>query len=272
MAFIQKTRFDKYKRYTIKYLTSFFKSLSPNAVTGRCSGPKILLVSIPKSGTHMLEGILESVPIMRNSGWRTITNDAFTPNVIHKIKHGMFANSHLYHSCDLVRSLADENVKTIFMIRDPRDIVISRYKYICDIDYLHPAHTYFSNLQSNEDRLTASIQGVENLVPSIKSVLDDFKGWIYESDVLTVRFEELVGSRGHGSDDMREHKLNEIFKFAGLNIDKGRIRHIDEQLRDKDSSTRRRGIVGGWKEEFTDYHTELFENNLQDLMEEYGYK
>jgi hypothetical protein len=245
--------------------------LTPSAIAGRFIGPKILIVSIPKSGTHMLEGILEKMPTLRNSGWKTVVNKTISKRTIDKITRGMFVNSHIHYSSELMNYIVKSNVKVIFMIRDPRDIVVSRYKYVTEIDYLHPAHGALGGLNDNSERLLASITGIEGKMPSIERTLIGFRGWLNEQHALKIRYEDLVGSIGLGSDSMRYKTIINIAKYLELPIENEKIQRVEETLRHKNTSTRRKGIIGGWKEEFKAQHSDYFTQNLQILMDEYGY-
>lgn len=87
-------------------------------------------------------------------------------------------------------------------MRDPRDIAISNYVYITYIDSSHRLHKYFKTLNSDSERLMASIQGVEgkDLLDNISSLsladhVNGYLPWIDKPDCLVVRFEDLVGVR-----------------------------------------------------------------------------
>jgi hypothetical protein len=271
MAIVQRNILDKYMRYAKKSITLHVEGLRLSAIKGRFTGPKVLLVSVPKSGTHMLEGILEKMPLLRNSCWKTINNGPSSFKKINRLGNGMFANSHLYYNKELRDLLMKNNIKVIFMIRDPRDIVVSKYKYFTDIEHTHDAHKQLLKAASDSERLMLSIKGIDNIIPGIKQALSGFKEWLHVSDVLTVRFEELVGDRGNGSSELRRQCISNISSFLDLNLTAAEIDKLDSLLINKDSSTRRRGIIGGWKQEFKQDHISFFERELKPLMQEYGY-
>lgn len=271
MAIKQHTQFDKYRRYAIKYFDTKLKGLAPNAVAGRFTAPRILLVSVPKSGTHMLESILEEFPGLRNSGWRTLTNETCSDQSIRRIGRGMFANSHLYYTPELARLIREQGIKTIFVMRDPRDIVVSRYKYIREIDHLHPAHQFLASFDNDRDGLMAAIAGKDNIMPGMQTVLEGFRGWLHDDAVLSIKYEDLVGSTGMGSDAARAQTLSDIASHLESPITQDSLDRLDHALRSKNSSTRRKGVIGGWKEEFSEEHTAFFKQHLQQLLNEYGY-
>jgi sulfotransferase 6B1 len=272
MAIIQKNNFDKYVRYAKKRLSIQVNSLKFDAIIGRFVGPKVLLISIPKSGTHMLEGILEQMHLLRNAGWKTIMSNPSAYKKIRKIRKGMFANSHLHYSRNLENFIDKQGIKVIFMIRDPRDIVISRYKYITNIDFTHPAHRYFVNTATDHERLLMSINGIDGVILSIRDVLLNFEGWLNTENVKTVRFEDLVGSRGNGQDESRINTIRSIASYLDLKISDSRIRDIDQLQVNKNSSTRRQGKIGGWINEFDRDHESCFNEIAGALTQKYGYE
>ncbi|MCG7899549.1 MAG: sulfotransferase domain-containing protein [Candidatus Thiodiazotropha weberae] len=272
MAYIQNSIFDKYRRYFFKYIKLKLQNFKLDSIVGRFVGPRVLLVSVPKSGTHMLEGILESMPTIRNSGWKTINNKNCSLNKIKKIKNGMFANSHLYYSDDLYQCIKENNIKVIFMIRDPRDIVVSRCKYIVNIDKLHYAHKMLAQLGEESKQITACIKGKDDDFPGIFEILEGFKGWLSADNVLTIKFENLVGAKGNGSDTLRSETIREIRSFLDIEISNEEIDIINTKLQDKDTSTKRKGLIGGWTEELSSEHVEYFERNTKSILRQYGYR
>ena len=57
----------------IKRLSKYtLKGLSYSAIIGRINGPKVIMNSVPKSGTNLLNRVLMHLPGLRHKGIRTI--------------------------------------------------------------------------------------------------------------------------------------------------------------------------------------------------------
>ena len=144
-------------------------------------------------------------------------------------------------------------------------------RYITEIDYLHPAHKTLSQMSTNEERLTASIVGLGATMPGISDVLHRFRDWLNEENVLVVKYEDLVGSIGGGDDGVRRQTISNIVNYLEMSCSQDWICTMESSLRHKNTSTRRKGVIGGWKEEFSLEHIEMFSNQFKDIMYEYGY-
>ncbi|MBI5308682.1 MAG: sulfotransferase domain-containing protein, partial [Planctomycetes bacterium] len=141
MATIQNTGFDKLHRHVRKKILVTFHGLAPSQLLGRFVGPKVLLNSIPKAGTHLLERALDQFPLIRNAGQKTLMAPQELENhILQKIlsiKKGQFLNAHLQAHPLLLQKLSESDIKILLMIRDPRDVALSRVKYVVNIDRTH---------------------------------------------------------------------------------------------------------------------------------------
>jgi len=276
MAIVQYRARDRQIRHIKKKINVTLKGLRLSAICGRFTGPRVLVVSLPKAGTHLLEGVLEELPGIRNAGWKTLSEGAAAHVVIerrlNRIGRGMFANAHLAHSDWIMEIMRSREVKVIFMIRDPRDIAVSRYKYVAEIDYLHPANKLFSAMENDAERLSASIVGIEGIMPGIGEMLERFQGWIGEESVLVLRFEDLIGARGGGVDEVRFCQLKRILQFLGIYMTEQNLELLDKKIYRKTSSTHRKGIIGSWHAEYSEEHTRAFHDAVGCLLNRYGYE
>lgn len=169
---------------------------------GRFYGQKVLMNSLPKSGTNLLERVVQQIPYMHRRITPTLDDwSGENRNVVRKIqtlKKGEFMTAHLPAHAQLMELTCQLKIKTLFMVRDPRDIVVSHFNYVLTIDKSHPSHSYFKSLPNDEARLSAVINGVEGIVQPIWKVLDVCQSWLDAEGVLVVKFEDLIGSKGGG--------------------------------------------------------------------------
>ncbi len=242
------------------------------------SAPKLLSNSIPKSGTHLLERLLYLLPGISRQLNRTLVEHPGTSFDLAKqcsrLKKGQFIVSHLFYREEYLRILDEFGIKVIFMARDPRDIVISDAHYITYINKRHGLHERFINrLKSDKERLHFCIKGCpERPEWSIASLLEKFYPWLKNEKVLTVRFKDLVGVKGGGSDKMQEKTVDEILNFIGVEISREKKCELMGKIFFPRSKTFRKGRIRQWQKAFDDEDKKLFKEVAGEWLIKYGYE
>lgn len=232
--------------------------------------------SIPKAGTNLLETCLNRFPLLRNAGYSTLRGWQFIDDVtlkkIRNIKRGQFFSAHLPAHAPLLSLMKNEDIKVLLMIRDPRDIVVSHFKYVTSIDTTHRTHKYFASLPDDDSRLMATICGVEGLVSPIDEVLSKFEEWLDRENVLVVRFEDLIGSQGGGNNSKQLQVVNSIARHLGIKLDDKHTQEISENVYSTKTMTFRSGKIGNWRKFFKDKHINVFKERAGELLVKYGYE
>jgi hypothetical protein len=242
--------------------------------------------SIPKAGTHLLTSELERFKEMKNSrchldiskvgNAERLNSNGFplidlrkVASEISGVRKGQFFSAHLYWTKPLEDLLGASDVATIFMMRDPRDIVLSRMHYALGLRR-HKLHDFLNRLSDNAaDRLRVFVEGHENpFVRPLRCTLEGYLPWARESGVLTVRFEDLVGERGGGSTARKLAALQAISEHCG--IDSGHLAELASSSTGP-TPTMRKGRIGGWRDEMPEEVVSLIKRECGDLLEAYGY-
>jgi len=149
--------------------------------------------------------------------------------------------------------------------------------------YLH--QYYANNLKDRDSRIATSISGVILGTPlgsniSLPSVSADFarwEGWLNDRKTLSLRFEDLVGERGGGSEGRRLEVIERILADIGVKTDGVDLRgeYGSRCMNPEESHTFRKGQKGGvgaWKSIFTDEHKDIFKEVTGDLLIRLGYE
>jgi hypothetical protein len=266
----------RYLFFARKKIKTIAFGLRPSAVIGRFVGPKVLINSIPKAGTNMLERVLDHFPLLRNSGQRTLRGwkalDNNTRNRIIGIKRGQFFTAHLPAHEEILAPIKSEGIRVLLMIRDPRDIVVSYCKYVTSIDLTHKAHGYFSSLKDDDSRLMAMINGVDHIVSPISEALSRFEGWLDQDNVLVIRFEDLIGREGGGDDVNQRRIVESIGKHLLMELTDKQIQRICENIYSKKTLTFRTGKIGNWRNCLKSHHIDAFKENVGEMLVRYGYE
>ncbi len=276
---------NKLKRLEIfakRYIKAKKMALLPEKIEGRKSGPKVLLNSIPKAGTNLLDGYLQKLPPLRPSGTRTIIEWKDIPdktvNKILSIKKGQYYIAHIPAHEKLLSALRSSDIKVLLIVRDPRAVVVSNFKYVLDIDVTHRTHQYIKSLSNDRERLKACIVGKKSqnkdqkdILTPIDEIFKLFSGWTTLDNCLIIKFEDLVGERGGGNCNKQFETLKKIVDFLEINMSNNEINSIISKMENSSSPTLRSGKIDGWKKYFDANMTKIIENQLQDSAKVFGY-
>jgi hypothetical protein len=269
-------KIDRYIIFSKRVLSSFLRSLTFSRIKGRFSGPKIFANSIPKSGTNLLEKVFYHMPIIRFSGIRTLRKHTHSKEQILKkissLRNGTYQMGHVDYDRELGQQLYVKNFRSILMIRDPRQIIISHYKYVSYIDTNHPTYNYFKNLKDDNERLLAVINGVSGIVESIDAVLASYEGWLNDNKILVVKFEDLIGEQGGGSTSNQLDTIKNICKHIDIDLTEFQIEQVASKIYDKKSPTFRSAKIDSWKEEFSKEQKAILKNRIGTRLIKYGYE
>jgi sulfotransferase 6B1 len=263
----------------------------------RASGrpPRVLINSIPKAGTHLVASVLSRLPDMRYAG-RYFTHEQFSlagdsgPECIQsldrrslsealaKISPGTFANGHFYWDSATQDALQRHAFRLIFMVRDPRDILVSQLRYIEEFK-AHPRHRSLTReFPTSSDRLMALIKGYrtglgDDLAPANER-FGAYMGWRQTTGVLNLRFEDFsrdLTARTPGVIAL-EGRLMELAEFVGRPLNASALAEVGEGIGDRKSSTFRSGRTGGWPEVFEERHVEALRQQDPDILQAFGYE
>ena len=241
---------------------------------GDAGAPKVLCVSIPKAGTHLLERAICLHPrlyrkLLPNVSEENVDRWGGVTGLVAKVRPGQVVAGHLRFHAEYPEIIARGGIRPIFLIRDPRDIVVSQVHYVSRRTD-HRLHALFDGLPDVKDRLRLAIAGdPEHDVVSIGDRLDYFAGWL--GAAFVVRFEDLVGPEGGGDSDRQDATIRSIYDFLGMDVDGHVLARIGDRLFSADSPTFRSGTIGGWRRYFDPELEALFDRTVGDRILPYGY-
>jgi hypothetical protein len=256
--------------------------------------PRVMANSLPKSGTHLLQRLLQQLPKMRFSGVHHALNE-FRPDreeravpdravdwdrvrhALEPVREGQFATAHFEWLPELQTILDDLDYRRLLILRDPRDVAVSTVLYVSRLQrhWLHDRLT--SEFDTFGDQLEAIITGLPAAnghggSESIASAVAHFVPWLDDPLTHTLRYEDLVGEAGGGN---RERQLSAVAAAAD-HVDRPltdtEIASIADRLYSRRSPTFRKGVIGDWREHFEPRHTEAFKAIAGDALVRLGYE
>lgn len=249
--------------------------------------PILFANSFPKSGTHLLTQVLQGFvhlgPAVDSGLPAIITFDGSTgkmrsnQNILQEIHHlspGEIAYGHLHAKPEIVNVLTSPSFITFFILRDPRDVVVSHVHYITRNKLDHILHYYYSNELNNfNDRLKTSILGYPDSgfeFPDIGQRFLPFMEWLNQPEILCLHYEEFLQSRDHTLGKVYDHALEHGFP---IQVDRAiAIQKLTASIDPRRSPTFRSGKMGEWRDQFTDDHKRLFKEVAGEILIHLGYE
>jgi hypothetical protein len=249
------------------------------------AAPAVLGNAMPKSGSHLiiqvLQGLTKIGPFV-NPGFPPVNRsqdnrkqpDSFVLASIERMRPGDIAYGYVHAREPFISALARPGRATVFVYRDPRDMIVSHVFYATQMHKGHGMHRHYTEtLHTMEERINAAIQGVEEpgaeLSP-IRKKYENYLGWLNHPDVLCLRFEDLILNR--------EKALGRILDYLaqrGFRPQVARpqaIAALAQAIAPHKSGTFRKGKPGNWQEHFTPANLALFQETSGDLLERLGYE
>jgi hypothetical protein len=243
--------------------------------------------------TQVLEGITSLGPVVNSglppvvtfdgeSGERRTKNEILKD--LNRLLPGDIAYGHLYAIPEIIDFMCKQGVASYFILRDPRDVVVSHVHYITVMETNHINHHYFSEvLQNDDERIKASIKGVRkdewqdmqdaasNLgLPDIRERFSPYIDWLNHPQVLILHFEDFITNRQTSIVQVLDHAVKRGFVLTFPQ--ETSIQNLVESIDPGRSPTFRSGKIGGWRTAFNEEHKELFKHVAGDLLVQLGYE
>lgn len=274
---------------------------------------KVVANSLPKSGTHLLVRFLELVglqehekgltgamirPTQRNPFRRYLTNrkrctfsednscfqidlddlencikERCLNDYIDQVSNNQFITAHVPYSKELDLFFKQKSIKFIYIIRDPRDVLLSYYNHqVRDKNY--PFNTFFKN-KTIEESYRHILNGLskENVtLAPLKNRILNSQGWLKSENVLAVKFEELIGLKGGGAIDAQAKSIDRLLSFLEIELSIAQKRVVAEKIFHPKAETFYKGQIYRWRDEIGNNAQIEITNHLKDILDELGYE
>ena len=228
----------------------------------------LFLISIPKSGTHLLNKLVETMgyglgvvheefPLpgqwyyVEYTNSHTVARDFFVDSV----RRASYGNRHQ----------AFTSSPALFIYRNPLDVLVSEANY-----YHRDGKTAFAGYLSGlpfEQRVHRLLDDPW-LLGSIRDRIGGFAPWLDFPNVIPLSFEEVVGAEGGGS---RDEQLRLIWSLQLKLQVPGQPHAFADSVFDRESPTFYQGRIGAWRSTLSEEHLARFRALNQDFMATFGY-
>lgn len=241
--------------------------------------PTTLVHSVPKSGTHLLGNIISNLPcapkIDEEHCWINIDNYRELDQRRNEI---LF--THLPRLSEIEKTINESGVKHIFISRDPRDLVVSLYYYILNVDHDNGLYPYLKALKNKSEQINAIITGVKlsaedqkkyNSTESLNfsKEFSPIYSWRNAENLLIIQYEELMNEK------TKDKILYQILEYYEPYLKHKKDEMILEKLRNSVTEKLwifRKGTTGQWKSEFNLENKTIFKSVAGELLIELGYE
>jgi len=210
--------------------------------------------------------------------------------ILEKTKKNIW-HTHLHYRPEYVPVFIETESPFLFGYRDPRDLVVSMARFmkhdkISGVDALSMndlmlkliQDNYLTSHQKQDDFSTSGHPPVRDIFDLYNNI---YLPWRNVPGCYSVRFENLIGAQGGGSDEKQLEEIKNIAKHIGVSITREKAKKIAENLFGGTltfnatvnmAGTEQAGQIGSWKSCFTEEHKRLFKEVAGQLLIDLGYE
>lgn len=172
------------------------------------------------------------------------------------------------------------NYKAFFVMRDPRDLLVSRY---FGRRYSHPVLNEVQEKEKKRLRETSFEDGIEYLIELLakkhKPLYFSITPWLKADNpaVFVCRYEDLVGENQLKSFQLifehceialsKRESVELLEKYSFEKLARGRKHGTEDP-----TSHFRKGMPGDWQNHFNNSHKDLFKKHAGQLLIDLGYE
>jgi len=226
---------------------------------------KILIISVPKSGTHLLGKVISLITGQQHRSPGLHFSLAIAVKALSRLNlEGKFSHVHSAYSPGGMDILQKKKVTTFFIYRDPRDQIISWMHYDKN-GLIVTSEDHFIRDAFNPDLKYVWDKG------GVARLYNTRMPWAENKDICAMRFEDLIGSKGNGSDEMQRETIQRIANHLGVSLTEAEITSITQQLFGG-TATFHEGKIGSWKDYFTPEHKDLCKKHAGRLLIQLKYE
>ncbi len=248
--------------------------------------PAVLVAAIHKSGTHLVERLLEEL------GYRPTTMDRGLLDAAEEDDVSTFLSRLAPDAAYFFSGLTIEMIPPpllahwrqtgqppiLFNYRDPRAVLLSQVNYL-----LGKArsggftetrfHLVYSDiLKAQPDESAALDVAIRTMGGYLRQSFESSQWLLFHPRACRLTYERLVGARGGGSDEAQQRLVAEVMAHLGMAAHGGaEVAAVAARLYDPEKRTFSRGQADAWRGVYTSAQLRAFERRYGDLLDLYGY-
>lgn len=233
---------------------------------------KFVVCSPPKCGTHLIGKILQSM--LNEEASYHLTDFVSTEQALELIEAANYQNqftvAHNY-SEELLDRLVERDYRIIFIIRDPRDQLISMTFFMRKGNW---SQYRVAHIADFNEQITEMISGMNFGFSCYERCMEGYLDRVQRispRSLLIVRFENLVGVKGGGTQKRQIKEILKLARFIKFDLTQEEALTIGENAFGG-TWTFREGQVGEWKKYFQPIHSYVYKVKYGDKLISLGYE
>lgn len=194
-------------------------------------------------------------------------------NMFSGLKDDEYITAHLNYNDAFIDACRKNNITILIVIRDPRS-VLSSFVFYTRKHKKHKLHKKMNSVPFEEACRIALEGGTYDGITHLPfrercEAIEKWRSCAYDK-LLVLKFEDIVGAQGGGSDEKREQCLENI--FASLSIPDSKKTVVRENLFGSGRYTFRSGQIDSWKEDLPASIIQQCESDISDYLRLWGYE
>jgi hypothetical protein len=247
--------------------------------------PAVFGNAMAKSGSHLIIQVLQGLtrlgpfvdpgfpPANRGEDNRKLPDKAVLAN-IRRMRPGDIGYGYVAAREPFLSALTEPGRATVFVYRDPRDMLVSHIFFAGEMNEAHAMNAYYNQVaKTTEERLNTAIRGLAGHgadLPSVRARYESYLGWLAQPNVLCLRFEDLILDREAAFNRLLDFLAAR--EFAPNSSRSGAVDILKQAIEPKKSGTFRKGRPGEWREHFTAANKALFKELAGDILIKLNYE
>lgn len=264
---------------------------------GNVKHDPFVINAIPKCGTHLIGNCIS---LMLNKtvdeGYDYVSEKNYTPEKAKKYlaflkslkTSPIIHKTHMPFFPAIEKTLRKSGLKSVFIIRDPRDAIVSLLFYMeakfknsknrNRRDFMTIDSDIYDKL-SLDEKITALMTG-SCCTNYLELYLKPFVGWAHTDCSFVVKFEDLIGVKGGGTYEKQLNVINEIASYLNVQLSPTELAEITEctnmyetpLVQNSLGTSYIKGQIGSWDLYFSESNKKLFKKLLGKQLIELGYE
>lgn len=235
--------------------------------------PDFYLMTVRKSGSHLFTRILTEITGI-SPRWLSGLKYDFERKILVDVRQKRFLWTHFYGFENLSTWVSlTPTYKKVIGVRDPRDALVSAVFWISEDDGargMFDKEKWFS--MSFDEQLMMLLTWDTSIGQGgfIRWDFDCALRMLNRPDVFILKFEDVVGGKGGGSEMTQRQTLKELAYFLEIELSDEKIDSFREKLFGN-SQMFRKGQTQEWKIYFKPHHIEAFKKRWDQHLIQLGY-
>ena len=148
-------------------------------------------------------------------------------------------------------------IKSTYIYRDPRDALLSAYEYGQTMS------------QKGFENAFTPLTTIEKSINFMESYVKIARGWLSSKYTLAVKYEDFKSNY--------DHEVSKLITFLDIDPTENKIKEVVDSYRPEQKGQNRQGLhfvkgmVGRYKDSFTDFQLDQCDRLFGDFLQEYGY-